>query len=80
MVGWEWEGGLMESQVLLESLGLLVGLEMEIQEPEEGAGQSSGPVEFPQDVLAVVQVLLTPQVVFAVQGQRMEAVLYPVLH
>ena len=72
VVGWELEGGLMESQVLLESLGLMLGLEMEIQEPEEGAGRSSGPLEFPQVVLAVVQVLLIPQVA--------EAVLYPVPH
>ena len=62
LVGWEWEGGLVESQVLLESLGLLVGLGMEIQEPEEETGQSSDPLEFPQVVLAVVQVLLIPQV------------------
>ena len=72
MVGWEWEGGLVESQVLLESLGLLVGLGMEILEPEEGLGRSSGPLEFSQVVLAVVQVLLIPQVA--------EAVLCPVPH
>ena len=70
MVGWEWEGGLVESQVLLESLGLLVGLGMEILEPEEGVGQSSDPLEFSQLVLAVVQVLLAAQVGVAVQVLR----------
>ena len=76
LVSWKWDGGLLELQVLLESLELLVGpkllVEVETMEPEEGVGRSSGPLELSQVVLAVVQVLLIPQVA--------EAVLYPVPH